>query len=371
MTEISDSGHRNNFGLLRLVFAMCVLVSHSIELVDGNRSREPMTCLFGTLSLGELGVDGFFLISGYLITQSLENSATLLSYLWKRILRIYPAFAVSFLFCMAVVGPLSGAKMEALGVTAWAKQLLHLAALQTPWLPEAFSELHYPLLNGSMWTIAYEFRCYLLIAVFGLIGLLRQKWLLLALLIGALLFEAFFRLGDHAPIADLIGLPKETIRLTVFFLAGAAFYGFRSAISYRSGIAVIAAIVLLLCLFNSVAATLALPTFGGYLVFWFAFLKGTAWLNNINNKTDISYGVYLYAWPVQNLLIKFVPGISPLTVMLATTIAVVTLGILSWRFIEEPCLRLKRSRSATISGSRTSIMDHSRVEAAVLPLRSE
>jgi peptidoglycan/LPS O-acetylase OafA/YrhL len=108
MTD-ADQPHRNNFGLLRLIFAMCVLVSHSIELVDGNRSREPLTFIFGTLSLGELGVDGFFLVSGYLIAQSFENSASVLLYLGKRILRIYPAFVVAFVLSIVVVGPLSPA----------------------------------------------------------------------------------------------------------------------------------------------------------------------------------------------------------------------------------------------------------------------
>src|ERR1700682_1934130 len=118
MTEAPTS-HRNNFGLLRRVFAMCVLVSHSFELVDGNRSREPLTFIFGTLSLGEFGVDGFFLVSGYLITQSFETSASSLSYLWKRILRIYPAFIISFVISIAIVGPLSDADMHLLEGMGW------------------------------------------------------------------------------------------------------------------------------------------------------------------------------------------------------------------------------------------------------------
>lgn len=78
---IKHDRHDNNFGVLRLAFAFMVIVAHSFELIDGNRSREPLTRIFGTISFGELGVDGFFIVSGYLITQSLGRSSTFLSYL--------------------------------------------------------------------------------------------------------------------------------------------------------------------------------------------------------------------------------------------------------------------------------------------------
>lgn len=343
---MGDPTHRNNFGLLRLSFALCVLVSHSFELVDGNRSREPLTYLFGTISLGELGVAGFFIVSGYLIAQSLENSTSLRSYFWKRLLRIYPAFVVAFALCIFVVGPLSGADMNAVTAAGWAKQFLEMLKLDMPDLPGAFAGLHYPALNGSMWTIAYEFRCYLLLAVLGAVGLLRLRWLLLSLTLIMLLFEAFHDFGDRAPLAYLIGLPKDALRLTALFLAGSLFYSFRDSVAYGTGrVASMVALALIVCLFNSTTATLALPVLGGYLIFWFAFLDGTPLLNAINNRTDLSYGIYLYAWPVQSLLIKSVPGITPWSVILLTTMATVCLALLSWHFIEAPSLKLKRLKT--------------------------
>jgi peptidoglycan/LPS O-acetylase OafA/YrhL len=340
---IASTPHRNNFGLLRFIFAMCVLVSHSIELVDGNRSREPLTYIFGTLSLGEFGVDGFFLVSGYLITQSFENSVSLLSFLWKRVLRIYPAFIVAFVLSIVVVGPLSGADMNALRGTGWIRQIIQMLFLGVPLLPNAFADLHYPSLDGAMWTIPYEFSCYLIIGILGLFGMLRRRWIIGFAVIVLLLVSAFFHIGNSAfklP-PNFAGTPNDAVRFASLFLCGTAFYVFRDAIPYRNDLAGIAATALFAFLFNHATEELAMRTLGGYLIFWFAFLKRTPRLNRINNKTDISYGTYLYAWPIQSLLIKFVPGITPLPIVILTTIFAASLAYFSWRLIEKPSLSLK------------------------------
>jgi peptidoglycan/LPS O-acetylase OafA/YrhL len=334
---------RNNFGLLRLIFAMSVLVSHSIELVDGNRSREPLTCIFGTLSLGDFGVDGFFLVSGYLIAQSFENSVSLLSYLWKRVLRIYPAFVVAFVLSILVVGPLSGADMNALRGTGWMRQILQMSLLGLPLLPHAFADLHYPSLNGAMWTIPYEFSCYLMIGILGLPGLLRRRWIVGFAAVALSLVAVFFHIGSGAFTlpSNFAGGPNEVTRFASLFLCGTAFYLFRDSIPYRNDLAGIAAIALVASLFNHASEELAVRTLGGYLIFWFAFLKDTPRLNRINNATDISYGTYLYAWPIQSLLIEFVPGITPLPVVILTTVSAAALAYLSWRLVEKPCLSLR------------------------------
>jgi peptidoglycan/LPS O-acetylase OafA/YrhL len=163
-------------------------------------------------------------------------------------------------------------------------------------------------------------------------------------LIALLLISAFFTFDTSPPtkLTNLTGYPQATLRFTALFMSGAAFYIFRSAISYRNDLALTAAVLLVGMAFNHGTEELAMPVLGGYLIFWFSFLKNTPRLNRINNSTDLSYGIYLYAWPIQNLLIKFIPGITPPIVIMLTTIATVGLACLSWRLIEKPSLSLKQ-----------------------------
>jgi peptidoglycan/LPS O-acetylase OafA/YrhL len=116
----------NNLGALRLFFAILVILAHSHELIDGNRSREILTRTFGTLSFGDLGVDGFFLISGYLITKSFVESPSVIEYLFKRTLRIYPGYVVAFLLCILTISPFVGGNISSLSITTILKDIVLL-----------------------------------------------------------------------------------------------------------------------------------------------------------------------------------------------------------------------------------------------------
>jgi peptidoglycan/LPS O-acetylase OafA/YrhL len=104
---MNTPARQNNFNLVRLLLALLVLLSHAPELIDGNRSQEILTRMFGTLSFGELAVDGFFLLSGYLIMQSWDAQPQAWPFLKKRMLRIYPGFVIATLVCAFAVGPLA------------------------------------------------------------------------------------------------------------------------------------------------------------------------------------------------------------------------------------------------------------------------
>lgn len=220
---VHDARHVNNFNLLRLLFALLVIVSHTPELLDGNRDREILTNIFHTVSFGEFAVDGFFLISGYLIVQSWQTAPSVWRFVKKRLLRIFPAFVVVSIICASVVGPLA-AGPEYFSEFRIAKFVKGLLTLDVPQVPPVFKGTHYAFLNGSMWTIRFEFVCYLAVLGMGMLGMLRHRiaWLLIATVI--FVINAFHNFGFQVTSFGLsIRLHHPIVRLSMFFSQAAAF----------------------------------------------------------------------------------------------------------------------------------------------------
>ena len=343
-SEARPPPRANGFGFLRLLFASLVIVSHSVEMVDGNQVREPLHMLTGTLSLGRLAVDGFFLISGYLITASFISDPR--GYLWKRILRIYPAFLVCSLLCLFVVAPLAGGTGLSPGEALHA--LVKLLTLKAPVVPGIFAGTHYAALDGSMWTISYEFRCYLLAALLGLLGVYRRP----ALLVGATGTMLALSLLPAIPIPRIVeatlGETRETFSLSGTFLLGACFRLLSVRLNGRGAAAAGAALLMATVPAALVGwplmgpvAELLLVTLGGYVMFWVALQVKSAALRKVNAKDDISYGVYLYAWPIGALTIWWWNEVSPLVLMAITLAGASAFGWISWKFIERPAMRLR------------------------------
>ena len=333
--------HDNNFGVLRLAFASMVIISHVPEQLDGDRHRELLLNLFHTISFGDLAVDFFFMISGYLITFSWRSGHRAIDFLWRRVRRIYPAFLVVSLIGFLVVSPLVGARLSDLTPRAIAVDIARLMLLCSIDAPGAFPHMPSSLMNASVWTLRYEFRCYLLVMLLGSIGFLGRRWLILAgaalLLAGALMPP----IGDLPPVlTNTFGWPHEAMRLTGLFLAGASFLLFRDRIPWDARLAALALAMMILLLFTPLAET-GVAIFGGYAVFWLATELKSPWLARINNRTDLSYGVYLYAWPIANTVIYFAPQ-PPLTLGLSTLAAALVTAAVSWTLIEKPALSLKQ-----------------------------
>lgn len=350
--------HGNAFGFLRLLFASLVILSHTPELADGDRSREILTRLFGTLSFGEFAVDCFFLISGFLITGSWLKTPHLRPYLRKRVARIYPAFILCSILCILVVAPLAGVSLGTIASSALRN--VHLAlALEPAQLPGVFEGTPYAMLNGSAWTIIYEFRCYVFVALLGLLGLLDKPLLLGAL---AVMFYGFFSLAP-APWFEVVqrlphyglfvGDAKEQLRLASVFTTGALFFVCRRRVKFRQSTLALSILGLLAGLLIPISAHAAVAIFGGYIIL-FAAHRATGALTVINNQNDVSYGLYLYAWPIEKLILWYFPSLPLVATGALTFIFAYALGWVSWHVVEKPILkRFAGDRSAPVAQKPT------------------
>ena len=354
MPEVHDHGigreRANNIGLLRLLFAALVVVSHAPELVDGNRSREILTRIFGTLSFGEVAVDGFFLLSGYLIAGSVQASTGWRGYALRRALRIYPGFLVAFLVCVLVVAPLAGGDLSAMSVPG---AVARAALLLVPAVPGAFAGLPHPSLDGAMWTIPFEVGCYALMAALGATGVLRRRGrFILVLAILAALYALRWRYLPIGAAGTRLGSVSEGIRLAFVFCCGGAFRVLGEHIVYTGRRAALAAAGLIPLLFVPGLAEPAFAVLGGFVAFWFALRVPPSALGLVANRTDVSYGLYLYAWPIQNLVVAAWPGFSPWFGAAVTMTAAGLCGLASWYAVERPMLRTAPRVEAWLSGRR-------------------
>lgn len=348
----------NHFNFLRLLMATLVLLAHAPEITDGDRHREPLTRLGGALSLGEFAVAGFFLLSGFLIVQSWQRRPALADFLRNRVLRICPGFVVAALVSVVVVGALGAAHPGEYFARLQPRTiLLELAFLHSPDTSPTFVGQPYAVVNGNLWTISYEFGCYLGVGLLGACGLVKRRRAFLAFTVGvagvwllplagrAMIVFCVGHLGlDCArSVALVLLLCKENgvfTRLLFVFCAGGCFALFQDRLRFSPRWAFVAFALTVPCLWSLVGSQLALTTLGAYAFFTFAFARIPG-LAVFQGHTDISYGVYLYGWPVQKLLLWTWPGLSPWMLFALSVVGSAAAGWASWRLVEQPFLRLK------------------------------
>ena len=252
---------------------------------------------------------------------------------------------VAYLLCAVALAPFVDGQLGSV-----VKLLGRMVLLQAPEVDGVFPGTHYAALNGSMWTISYEFRCYLLVMIVGLLGLLSKRIAIAVVTTGLLALAALHpAVWEWFPnrLALILGDPQQTVKFVSVFGCGALFHLYRHRIRYDGRLAVLAFCGLLVLMSSPLTAEAALATLGGYVLFWFAFNVKSPRLAAIGRKVDLSYGVYLYAWPVQKLLIWSNPQISPWLVFIETTAIACALAYGSWRLVEKPFLNLKAAFAPT------------------------
>ena len=334
MASVYDPA-RNNFDFLRFVLAGAVLWTHSYSLAG---AVDPLGRLDPQLDVGRLAVDGFFVISGFLVTQSWHRSATTAAFVRKRALRLLPALVVALGVSALVIAPLA-TRRPLVDYLLWSRPWLvfpgvllhHFLAV-----PGVFPDnVFYDQVNASVWTLRYEFACYAMVAA---VGVLATRARLLALVV---IFAMSWLGGQRGFVG---GAGHWLLHFASYFTAGMLLYELRTHVPLATWSVLLA--------LGAVAGGLAagrldavLPLFGSYLLLAAALTRRLP-AAGFGRRGDFSYGLYLYAYPIQQLVLHLHGGrANPLLVLGVAFPATLVVAVLSWRWVEAPALALKRASS--------------------------
>jgi peptidoglycan/LPS O-acetylase OafA/YrhL len=328
----------NHLNAMRLVLAITVAVCHGMELGFGHQPT------ISGVELGDLAVDAFFVLSGFLLAGSYLRLDSIRRYVWHRFLRIMPGFWVCLAVTALIVAPAIAAIQGrgAASVFTGDESAFHFILRDSTLMMRQFGINGLPqdvpapgILNGSLWTLFYEAICYATVIGLGLVGALRRRPALTLAVIGMLWILTVLHAGEFV----IIG-PERVLRFTFLFLIGSAMFLYARVMPMTAWFAAASAVVLIAGLvwtpdYRAVAA----PALA-YLCLWFAVIrppKATA-------SSDFSYGLYVYHWPIFQLLA--VAGLAesghPVFIITGLILAL-SAALLSWYLIERPCLTFKNA----------------------------
>ena len=327
----------NNFDGLRLALALMVLVDHGTVMRTGDHFHT-----WGRSALGDFAVDGFFILSGLLITRSYLKLNSFPRFTWHRVLRIMPGFWVCLLVTAVVFAPVAALLTGRSAVSAFTEQpsawsyLYSNAALLITQYDIAGLLPNNPnpqVFNGSLWTLTIEALCYALIGLLGVTAVLRRaRWGVPAL--AAALWV--LTLLQEAGIEVLIG--DDTLRLVVAFLVGATAWLYADQILMKGWLVVLAAAVLLVSIVTLDNYRLLGIVPAAYILVWL----GACLPWNRSLRRDLSYGIYIYHWPVFQLMAATSLVTLPVPAFILTgALVIALLALASWQAVEHPALRQK------------------------------
>ncbi|MDW9379053.1 acyltransferase [Chryseobacterium sp. JV558] len=334
----------NNFDFLRLVFASLVIITHSYAL-SGAPQGDPLSQLTnGQMEFSYLGVHGFFIISGYLIFKSLLRCKGLSDFYWKRLLRLFPALIV-VLFLTVLLAPAvyesSVPYLQNKSVYTYIPQNLTLFFRQKG-IDGVFESNPYKnSINGSLWTICYEFSMYVMVS---LLFFIRKKKIVKTVVI--LLFISSYILSIFQPyflhgLFMKMALGSNHFYNLMCFFAGGMVLTYLDIKNKRTEniIIILSFIVLIVSLYLNIfkyTCYITLP-----LLVILIGKSSTRYLNKVGDTIgDTSYGIYIYSFPIQQALMYFYK-LNTLPLLIFSLPLSLLFGYISWHLIEKKALGYK------------------------------
>ena len=324
---------QNNFDALRLVAATSVIFSHAFLLAENSQDHDPLMLLTGGQTiLGLAGVFMFFTISGFLVTQSFDNTRSPLVFLVKRGLRIFPGLVACLLVCAFAVGPLvtSLELPEYFGrgepyAFVLRNSLLNIEYNRLPGV-EFWPGNIGGIVNGPLWSLPCEALMYLMLCGIGVCG-----WLILGV---AMLLAGVGVVGLWVSATDLLG---GFFWLLAPFATGMCCYRLRDHPGFWRPRWVLLALLGLVLSIPAKLFLIAFAVFGGYLTIWLALTPRLRPLPAARYG-DLSYGLYIYGWPVEQCVVYLSRGQAPWWVVFGIALPVTAaIAFLSWHLVERRC----------------------------------
>ncbi|KAB2752367.1 acyltransferase family protein [Brucella anthropi] len=322
--------HHNSFDLMRFVLAAAVLVSHHYGL----SGLAAPTIPFAGVSLGRFAVFAFFAVSGFLMYNSLSRTNDFYFYFSSRLLRIVPNLIVAVVTSSLVLMVIFHNYENVLSHLYYIrKDALSFIAKPSYWIEGIFTDRPDPGVNGSLWTLQYEFFMYIVIFLVFLLPR-RVVGYALVLLVAIASLPALQNSDDTKRIATFHVDLGDLWKTGFHFLTGALIAHFWRFISARKAISVALAIVGIAAL-----ATFA-PDRRSWMIalVWVPFFIVclSPFASGFSRFGDASYGVYIYAFPIQQVSIITIQSFwGSMTVSFLVTVAV---GYACWHGFEKRCL---------------------------------
>ena len=339
-SDFSDNKN-NNFNLIRLVATLIVIYTHCYGMTGRlpNKTEQPIA--YFIYMLENVGVHIFFVVSGFLITRSYLYRKDYLRFLWARVLRIYPGLICAVIFSVFVIGLYDtnlNLKEYIFNKVTIRFIVDNLSLIKTNLeLPGVFESSHLVNnhVNGSFWTLPAEARLYLYVCLLGVVGALAKPKLLNVVAASLIIMYIFY--PKYIPLISDNTLYYYT---SLMFLIGALFYINKDKVPSSGYIVIILFSVLVYVIYfkyeyKDIIYTVFIP----YLVIWFAYNFPS--LHFFNKIGDYSYGMYIYAFPIQQLIVTHNKDIGVNLYFLYSVSITSVIAIFSWHLIEKKALKLK------------------------------
>ncbi len=327
----------NNFDLLRFLLAVTVFLVHSYVL-SGSLFLEPISKILSS----EVAVQSFFIVSGFLIFMSYENSKTAKSYFQKRFWRIFPAYFFVIIVTVLIASLFTAYTLDHhwwVSVLKYFLANLFFLNFINPNLPGVFEANLNPTINGALWTLKIEVMFYLAVPLFvSLFNKVGRLPGMLCLFVCSVIYSyVLLAIDDHGGGESFLALRRQLPGQLTYFIVGAAgYYYFEYFKRFSKPIFLLAIMVIL---FRAYLPWVVFePIALGVLVLYFATIF--PYIGNFGKYGDFSYGIYILHFPVLQIFISHqLFDQSPLLALITSSSIVLLFAVLLWNFVEKPFLR--------------------------------